>query len=87
MDHAEWNYFLTGPSGSIEVPPNHTKWLGDLEWAEIYKQVHASDVLQHFKGFKEFFMHHTDDFARIYDSAEPEKEPLPGDWDHKFNSF
>jgi len=28
-----------------------------------------------------------DDFARIYDSLEPEKEALPGDWEERLNSF
>ena len=87
MDPEEWNYFLTGPQGGIEIPQNKVKWLGDLEWGEIYKQIHATEHLAHFHGFKHYFLENTNEFVRIYDAMEPEKEPLPGDWDHKLNSF
>lgn len=69
------------------MPENRTKWLGDLEWGEIYKQVHGTENLPIFHGFKQYFLDHTDEFLRLYDSEEPEKEPIPGDWDHKLNSF
>lgn len=33
IDPAEWRYFLAGPSGAIDIIPNPTDWLDDLEWA------------------------------------------------------
>jgi hypothetical protein len=33
IDPNEWRFFLAGPSGSIEIIPNPTDWLDDLEWA------------------------------------------------------
>ena len=37
IDLQEWRYFLTGPSGDIDIVPNPTDWLDELEWAETYK--------------------------------------------------
>jgi hypothetical protein len=37
MDVEEWRFFLAGPTGRIDIPPNPTDWLGDLEWGETYK--------------------------------------------------
>jgi len=37
MDPMEWRYFLAGPTGSFDIPPNCTDWLGDLEFNEMYK--------------------------------------------------
>lgn len=39
VDPVEWRFFLAGPSGDVEVPPNPTDWLDDLEWKEVYKQL------------------------------------------------
>jgi dynein heavy chain, axonemal len=33
IDLNEWRFFLAGPSGSIDIIPNPTDWLDDLEWA------------------------------------------------------
>ena len=41
LDPLEWRYFLAGPSGSIDIVPNPTDWLGDLEWAESFKQLYG----------------------------------------------
>lgn len=32
IDGNEWRFFLAGPSGSIDIIPNPTDWLDDLEW-------------------------------------------------------
>jgi dynein heavy chain len=56
MDDHEWRYFLAGPSGSIDIPPNPTDWLGELEWAEVYKLVYGTKQLKAFDGFLEYFM-------------------------------
>lgn len=42
----EWRYFLAGPTGEFEIPPNPTDWLGELEWAEVYKQVYGTKNLK-----------------------------------------
>ena len=39
MDPTELRFLLAGPSGEVKILANPTDWLGDLEWAECYKQV------------------------------------------------
>ena len=87
IDPLEWRYFLAGPSGEINIPPNPTDWLGELEWAEVYKLVYGTKDLEVFKGFLEFFMKEHRQFKSIFDSKDPELHPLPGGWDDKLNSF
>jgi dynein heavy chain len=56
IDPEEWRYYLAGPSGEIEIVKNPTDWLGELEWAETYKQLYAMSKLPAFKGFDNFFI-------------------------------
>jgi len=87
IDHAEWRFFLAGPSGSIEVVPNPTDWLDELEWAEVYKQLHVMATLPAFKGIDTYFIEYHKKFKKIFDSSDAHEEPLPGEWDSKLNSF
>lgn len=32
IDMNEWRFFLAGPSGQIDIKPNPTDWLDDIEW-------------------------------------------------------
>lgn len=52
LDPLEWRYFLAGPSGSIDPPSNPTDWLGDLEWAETYRQFYGMGQLDSLKGIE-----------------------------------
>jgi dynein heavy chain len=56
LDPLEWRYFLAGPSGTIEIAKNPTNWLGDLEWAEMYKQLYGMSKLDTLKDFDKFFI-------------------------------
>jgi len=58
LDPAEWRYFLAGPSGATDVPKNPTDWLGDLEWAETFKQLYGMSQLPALKGFDKSFIEH-----------------------------
>ena len=40
-----------------------------------------------FKGLDEYFMKNHLLFKKIFDSTEPQNEPLPGEWDSKLNTF
>ena len=63
MDAAQLRFFLAGPSGEIKIVPNPTDWLGDLEWAECYKQIHVmSKTLPVFNGFEKFFVDNNKEF-------------------------
>ena len=62
MDRTEWRYFLSGPTGAIDIPANPTDWLGDLEFAETYKQLYCMSQLDSLKGFDKFFMENSKEF-------------------------
>lgn len=87
MDHDEWRYYLAGPSGAIDIVKNPTDWLGDLEWAEAYKQIYGLSKLPAFLGFDHFFIQNQKKFQEIFDSPEPHNFPIPGDWNTKLNTF
>jgi dynein heavy chain, axonemal len=87
IDPNEWRFFLAGPSGSIDVIPNPTDWLDDLEWAQVYKQLYIMAQLPAFKGIDTYFIEFNKKFKKIFDTPEAHEEPLPGDWNGKLNSF
>ena len=87
MDHDEWRYYLAGPTGAIDIVKNPTDWLGDLEWAETYKQIYGMTKLPAFHGFDQFFIQNSKKFQEIFDSHEPHNVPIPGEWNSKLNSF
>jgi len=88
MDASELRFFLAGPSGEVKIEPNPTLWLGDLEWAETYKQLFKmSELLPSLKGIDKFFIENNKAFQEIYDSNEPHNMPLPGVWNENVNSF
>jgi len=62
MDANEWRYYLAGPSGSIDIPVNPTDWLGDLEWAEVYKQLYGMGKLDALKGIEKYFIENDKEF-------------------------
>lgn len=46
-----------------------------------------STVLPAFKGIDTFFIANHLEFKKIFDSIEPQNEPIPGDWNSKLNTF
>jgi dynein heavy chain len=87
IDPIEWRFFLAGPSGTIDVIPNPTDWLDDLEWSQVYKQLYVMSQLSKFKGIDTYFIEYHKKFKKIFDAPEAQEEPLPGEWDTKLNSF
>lgn len=83
MDGEEWRFFLAGATGQIEVVPNPTDWLGDLEWGETYKQLFCMERLPSLKGIAQSFIDNHTKFKVLFDSNEPENLPMPGEWDKK----
>lgn len=37
MDEVEWRYFLAGPSGEVQIPPNPTTWISENSWPDIFR--------------------------------------------------
>ena len=87
IDPIEWRYFLAGPSGDIDIVPNPTDWLDELEWVETYKQINGMSELPAFKGIDEYFIEYHKRFRKVFDSQNAHEEPLPGEWNDKLNSF
>ena len=46
-----------------------------------------SSNLPALKGIDEYFIKNHLLFKKIFDSVEPQNEPMPGEWDEKLNSF
>lgn len=80
LDPEEWRFFLAGPTGQIDVPPNPTTWLGDLEWGVMWKQIFVMAKLPSLNGFDSYFLNNSHEFQVMFDSTEPQNEPLPGKW-------
>ena len=78
---------MAGPSGTIDVIPNPTDWLDDLEWAQMYKQLYMMGHLPKFKDIDTYFIEFHKKFKKIFDNPEAHLEPLPGEWDTKLNSL
>ena len=48
IDMEEWRFYLAGPSGQIDIKPNPTDWLDDIEWQQFYEQIYCIDKLESF---------------------------------------
>lgn len=83
----EWRFFLAGASGQIEVKPNPTDWLDDLEWTQVYEQLYCMDKLEAFRGIEAYFIEFHKKFKKIYDATEAHKEKMPGEWEERLNRF
>lgn len=87
IDLEEWRFFLAGPSGAIDLIPNPTDWLDDLEWNQIYRQLYVMGHMPALKGIDTYFIEFNKKFKKIFDSPDAHEEPLPGEWNDKLNSF
>lgn len=83
----EWRFFLAGPSGQIDVKPNPTDWLDDIEWGQMYEQLFCLERLEVFRGIESYFIEFHKKFKKIYDATEAHKEKMPGEWEERLNSF
>nr|XP_058956956.1 dynein axonemal heavy chain 7-like [Pocillopora verrucosa] len=79
----EWRFLLTGGVGLDNPHSNPSTWLPSRSWDELCRL----DDLSMFKGFRHKFPKHLEGWKKIYDSNEPQNEPLPGDWDEKLGQF
>ncbi|OUM67642.1 hypothetical protein PIROE2DRAFT_4933 [Piromyces sp. E2] len=85
IDPDEWSFLLTGGlTLDNESHPNPaSEWLTNKAWSDITKL----SKLPIFESFSNDFLHHIDKWKLIYDSSEPYKETLPGDWDKHLTIF
>ncbi|GAA6221830.1 dynein heavy chain 1, axonemal-like [Lates japonicus] len=83
IDMAEWRYLLSGGMPVREMPNPAVSWLSERAWQDIL----GLSALNNFSKLAECFTEHLEDFKRIFDSNQPHREPIPGEWDTKLDSF
>uniref|UniRef100_A0A669QMH2 Dynein axonemal heavy chain 1 n=1 Tax=Phasianus colchicus TaxID=9054 RepID=A0A669QMH2_PHACC len=83
IDMDEWRFLLSG--GTIkEVQENPAPdWLNERAWGDIL----TLSNLKNFSGFANDFAASLSAFRAIFDSHEPQREPLPGKWDAELDAF
>ncbi|KAM4740185.1 dynein axonemal heavy chain 1 [Anableps anableps] len=82
----EWRYLLSGSKPdheTHELTSSGIAWLSDRAWQNILDL----SALENFEELAESFTEYQPDFMRIFDSKQPHRELLPGEWDSGLNSF
>lgn len=82
MDEDEYNFFLRGSDAVVDRKGqvlNQNDWIDQSSWNAICDL----EKLPNFTGIIGAFTHNAREWKRWYMSAQPEKEPLPGEWNEK----
>ncbi|XP_044079595.1 dynein axonemal heavy chain 1 isoform X1 [Siniperca chuatsi] len=83
IDMAEWRYLLSGGMPVQKLTNPAASWLSKRAWQDIL----GLSTLDNFSNLAESFTEHLQGFKRIFDSNQPHREPLPGEWDTELDSF
>ncbi|XP_042305771.1 dynein axonemal heavy chain 1 isoform X2 [Sceloporus undulatus] len=83
IDMDEWRYLISGGAVKIMQDNPAPTWLYERAWNDIL----ALTNLPNFSQFANDFVSNLYAFRKIFDSAEPHREPLPGIWNTKLDSF
>ncbi|XP_060621830.2 dynein axonemal heavy chain 1 [Anolis sagrei] len=83
IDMEEWRYLISG--GAVKVMRDNPApaWLYERAWNDIL----ALTNLPNFSSFADDFVSNLYAFRKIFDSAEPHREHLPGIWNTKLDPF
>ncbi|XP_030840434.1 dynein heavy chain 1, axonemal isoform X1 [Strongylocentrotus purpuratus] len=79
----EWRYLLSGGPIKVELPNPTPDWLSERAWMEIL----SLSALDTFVEFAKDFGNHSAAYKAIFDSTEPHREPLPGNWNTDLDDF
>ncbi|XP_014851660.1 PREDICTED: dynein heavy chain 1, axonemal [Poecilia mexicana] len=80
---SEWKYLLSGGEPVHKLTSSEVVWLSDRAWHDILDL----STLDNFEELATSFTDHLEGFKKIFDSKQPHREPLPGEWDTGLNSF
>lgn len=80
MDEVEWRYFLAGPSGEVNIPPNPTTWISENAWPDIFRQFNGMASISSFRGIEKHLLEQSSEWQVIFDSNNAHEEPLPAPW-------
>ncbi|XP_068576471.1 dynein axonemal heavy chain 1 [Cebidichthys violaceus] len=83
IDMTDWRYLLSGGMPVQELTNPSVSWLSERTWQDIL----GLSALENFNNLAESFSEHLQGFKRIFDSKQPHREPFPGEWDTKLDSF
>uniref|UniRef100_A0A667ZHN7 Dynein, axonemal, heavy chain 1 n=2 Tax=Myripristis murdjan TaxID=586833 RepID=A0A667ZHN7_9TELE len=83
IDMAEWRYLLSGGIPVQQLNNPAVSWLSERAWQDIL----GLSALPNFSSLAESFSTHMRGFKTIFDSSQPHREPLPGEWNTKLESF
>ncbi|KAM4613811.1 dynein axonemal heavy chain 1 [Polymixia lowei] len=83
IDMAEWRYLVSGGMPTQQLANPAVSWLSERAWQDIL----GLSALPNFSSLPESFSGLIGDFKRIFDSSQPHREPLPGEWSTKLDSF
>ncbi|XP_078019489.1 dynein axonemal heavy chain 1 [Epinephelus lanceolatus] len=83
INMAEWRYLLSGGMPVQELTNPAVSWLSERAWQDIL----GLSALDNFSNLAENFTEHLQGFKRIFDSNQPHRHPLPGEWDTELDSF
>ncbi|XP_009304459.3 dynein axonemal heavy chain 1 [Danio rerio] len=83
IDMAEWRYMLSGGQTQQQTPNPAPNWLSTRAWQDIL----ALSALPSFSNLPQSFSKHESAFKSIFDSSQPHREPLPGEWESQLDSF
>ncbi|KAJ8259834.1 hypothetical protein GJAV_G00174010 [Gymnothorax javanicus] len=83
IDMAEWRYLLSGGMAQEQLPNPAEDWLSSRAWQDIL----GLSGLPTFSTLAQSFPQHQARFREIFDSSQPHREPLPGEWDTMLDSF
>uniref|UniRef100_A0A3Q3IZZ6 Dynein, axonemal, heavy chain 1 n=1 Tax=Monopterus albus TaxID=43700 RepID=A0A3Q3IZZ6_MONAL len=83
INMAEWRFLLSGGIPVRELTNPAVSWLSERAWQDLL----SLSALDNFSNLAESFTEHLQGFKRIFDSNQPHRDPLPGGWDSKLDSF
>nr|KAG5711095.1 hypothetical protein BaRGS_004739 [Batillaria attramentaria] len=80
----EYRHFVAGGAHKPNEMENPAPdWISERSWNEIL----MLGLLESFERFVAEFPAHLEGFKRIFDSLEPHREELPGEWDSTLDDF
>jgi dynein heavy chain len=81
VDPGEWRFLISGNTVESDQTENPGEWIDTRTWTEIQ----SLSSLPIFNGLASGF--DLNAWRKVFDSATPEKEPYPGEWEIKLNTL
>ncbi|XP_076467072.1 dynein axonemal heavy chain 1-like isoform X2 [Babylonia areolata] len=80
----EWRHLVAGGTHKPKELDNPApEWISERSWSEILTLA----ALEKFAPFVDDFKNHLEGFKSIFDSGDPHREDLPGQWNTELDQF